>query len=100
MARSKAFTTSADRKATAERLWEATFTDACKGTVNKQQLITAMTMLNTADYLLNKERSFESERRLKLIVVDENSPENKSIESKRQCLWRILQEIIDCERDG
>lgn len=99
MARSKAFTTSLDRKQTAERVWEATFTDACRGTVNKEQLVAAMTMLNTADYGLIEERSFESERRIKAIEVDETSPENMAIEAKRQCLWRILQEIISDQKD-
>ena len=100
MRRSKAFTISSDRKENAERVWSVAFQQACNGNLDKEKILAAMTMLNTADYVLNKERSFEAERRLKEIPVDPDSLENKSIESKRSVLWRMLQEIMDSERDG
>lgn len=54
-----------------------------------------MTALNTADYIINKERAYSAERRMKEIPVNWESPENRAIETHFQILDRILQEIMD-----
>jgi hypothetical protein len=95
VSRKKAITTSQDRKLHAERSWDSVYRESIAGNVDIQRLGASMTALNTADYIINKERAYSAERRMKEIPVNWESPENRAIETHFQILDRILQEIMD-----
>lgn len=91
--------TSKDRKEHAERSWDWAYAEALDGKIDIEKIGRGMEALNTADYLLNHERSLEAEKRIKEIPVDWKSPENMALEAHRNVIIKMLTEIMgDIER--